>query len=375
MKKFSFKIILTLVLIVTTVLSVSACGAKPATDNSEKTTAALTAESFKVSDKDVHTSSNLQISGGKAYYLDFNKRSELFKADIDDIAKSKVIAKSDKDDISGIVVSGKTVYYSTTSEIFKTDTEGKNPVKLCDNFKDEKFLLVKNRIYYVSDSREIRYVTTDGKNSKVVYKDEKYANVNLSLALTDVFDNHLYFAVNGGLGKVGFDGDGGTIFYKNKDIVANDSDCILDCGYIYYTVTETDKNNDEYNYYLCQVKVDGTDDKKYSNTQNISDFAIINDELFFVRKRILYGMKQDGSSETRITDLYSQQCSLEFVYDENMYFSECDGDKFELWSINRNGENKNVLITLENIDSAVEVSMQYGYVFINTDNNNRLIKL
>lgn len=382
MKKFSLKIILTFVLIVTTVLSVSACGAEPATDNSEKTTAAPTAESPKTSDGKARALSEMQVVGDTVYCIGNGEKSALLKLDINNASKSTTVFENDTDQIIGIVESEGKIYYATLANIYRIDTDGKNAEKLCDDIDGcgtVKFILLDDKIYYSDGSGNIKYITADGKSSKILYTNEKCAKEGTGLDIFDIFDGCIYFATGDEIGKVGLDGSNAKIIYKDEKFSVPGSNPSISGDYIYYTDIEDGKYDEEFDTFLCRVKLDGTEDKKYTNTKNTFDYSVEGDKIYYVREGSLYSMATDGSNETKIADIDTQNSYFKFIYNNHIYFSsesaDPDNPKFELWYVDENGKGKETVASYE-VKGNAEVLQQDGYAVIGYNNGESyLVKL
>lgn len=161
-------------------------------------------------------SSRFQLSGNTAYYLDNDKGTDLFKTDVNDISKA-VSVNPASDDILNIIASDKALYYATLTEIYKADIDGKNETKICDDFNGvDHFILINDTIYYANNAGKIKSVSVSGENSKILYEDTRYADVDKNIRIVDLVDDYIYFYVDGGLGKVNTDGSNATIFYETN---------------------------------------------------------------------------------------------------------------------------------------------------------------
>lgn len=304
--------------------------------------------------------------------MDNDKGTDLFKTDVNDISKA-VSVNPASDDILNIIASDKALYYATLTEIYKADIDGKNETKICDDFNGvDHFILINDTIYYANNAGKIKSVSVSGENSKILYENTRYADVDKNIRIVDLVDDYIYFYVDGGLGKVNTDGSNATIFYEDKGISSLLSDCAVLDSQMYYT--RVDGNYEDYTCSLCRVKLDGTDNKTYSNTENLSSYKVEGDKMFFICGQKIYSMRTDGSNLIELAKADSAKCFIEFIYDNKLYLSDFDGEKYQLWCLDKEGKNKKVIASFEDTDYAA-VTLQGDYILIDGNDNNQIIGL
>ena len=235
------------------------------------------------------------------------------------------------------------IYYIDVEEenIIKIDKNGKNREIVLENVDLEKIMVLDNWIYYFDDAKLYK-IKTNGKD-KIMLLDKSIENY-------EIIGKWIYYT---------YKNNGEYVFAKittnGKDDEKIDSNIgknfFVKGNYIYYIYENYNVDNDEYNYELYKMKINGKNKEKIIDIDGEVDVDTINfynNKIYYAKenekgKLAIYKINLKGKDETKIVNLKGYITNINIHNNWIYYPDQNDSEDVQINRVKINGKVKEKL--------------------------------